>query len=97
TRLTIFPYTPLFRSKAWLCSNSSAKLSDIKIPVDPRARRTDPPVDGAHAPLMTPRPSATEDRDRCGCQSRHTRETLVTAIPAERDRKSTRLNSSHVK
>src|SRR2546428_5104549 len=80
-RSTLFPYTPLFRSRvdrAVVLSLSTAEHRRVDVPGDLRSRRRD---------------DAADDLDAARIEQLRDREDVNPG--SIQDRKSTRLNSSH--
>src|SRR3546814_12548035 len=93
---TLFPYTTLFRS----VGDAAARLRDAHLPR--RARVEDAAVVSQPLPGLPARPQMHDTRPvltaayalaACELPDRDTRR--MRRSPADRDRKSTRLNSSH--
>src|SRR5690606_40656211 len=81
----LFPYTTLFRSSIW------GRIPGSSYEARPRGVRSPDPPGQAEVPLLVPG-TARPGYGRQGVQV-----DGVTGIVRQRDRKSTRLNSSHVK
>src|SRR5690606_42028057 len=82
---TLFPYTTLFRSR------DVAGRAEIE-PAHPDHRPTEPRIAPVHGPVTDLQGATTEHR-----RVRRPRSVEVLPDRQPRDRKSTRLNSSHVK
>src|SRR3712207_8857463 len=83
-RSTLFPYTTLFRSPF-----HTTFTSNRDGPLDQRSTNAVPTVVGAHRGFEQERMDAAVP-----CQA-HKADQLITSVGADKDRKSTRLNSSH--
>src|SRR3989442_7120047 len=89
-RSTLFPYTTLFRSQLQARDLLAQLLPDLRrppariLPLQPDDRR----LDRCRQPIRLPIRPPTAIGERCD---------PAVFVPLEEDRKSTRLNSSHVR